>query len=83
MKQTTVVHIQDMITARMRLENPFIERIGVHHEVNGWCCHHVWLHKCAPRLSGAKIGAILAKANKLLAELLQRFEIEDDQRAAG
>ena len=52
-------------------------------KVNGWRCHHVWLHKCAPRGSGANIEAILGEANKLLNELLQSFEIEDDRRAAG
>jgi len=36
-----------------------------------------------PALSKTETAEILAKANNLLAELLQEFEIEDERRSAG
>ena len=36
-----------------------------------------------PKLSSDEIAAILVDANKILAELLRDYEIDDERRAAG
>ena len=81
MGKTNVVHIEDMVTARYRLNDPDIKRIGVERSNTCWRCHRVWVQRDVPRLSKAEIAAILVDANEILAELLQKYEIEDDQGA--
>ena len=82
-KRTKRVHIEDMLTIRLRRDNPDVQRIGVERGPNGWRCHPLWLHKDGPALSKTETAEILAEANKLLAQLLQEFEIEEEQRATG
>jgi hypothetical protein len=81
--KTNIVHIEDMITTRYRLDDPDIERIGVERGNTGWRCHRVWLHEDVPKLLGDEIAAILVDANKILAELLQDYEIDGERRAVG
>ena len=75
--------MEDMLGMCLRRQHPEINRIGIEHGPTGWRCHRVWLRKRAPQWPDAKTEAILAEANKLLDELLQSFEIEDERRAAG
>ena len=75
MKQTSEIEIEDIITARLRREDPDIERIGVHHDGADWRCHRVWLAKDAPRLYAEETKTILQKANLILADLLKGREI--------
>ena len=75
MNKTKDIEIEDIITARMRREDPDIERVGVHHDIHGWQCHRVWLAKDAPRPSAKETKAILDKANVILADLLSEHEI--------
>ena len=82
-KKTNASEVEDIITARYRLNDPDIERIGVERGPDGWRCHQVWLYKDVPRLPKSEIAAILRTANVILAKLLQEFEIEDERRTAG
>ena len=75
------VHIEDMITTRYRLDDPDVVRIGIERGNVGWRCHRVRLQRGLPRLPTAEVEAILVDANKILADLLQEYEIDDDQRA--
>jgi len=75
MKQVTDVEIEDIITAKMRRDDPDIERVGVRQEEQGWRCHWVWVMNDAPRLTAKERGAILENANLILAELLNDYEI--------
>ncbi|MBV9977016.1 MAG: hypothetical protein JO105_16640 [Hyphomicrobiales bacterium] len=74
MKQGSDVAIEYIITARMRRDDPDIERVGVRREEQGWCCHWVWVMNDAPRLTATERGAILYKANLILAELCKDYE---------
>jgi len=67
---------------RLRRQHPEIERIGIERGPTGWRSHRVWLRKRAPQ-SDAKTGAVLVEANRVLAELLESFEIEDERGVAG
>jgi len=75
MRQASEIQVEDMITARMRRDDPDIERIGVRQAKDGWRCYWVWLMKDAPRLSTKEREAILAKANLILADLEKDFAI--------
>ena len=75
MKQVSGGEIEDIITARMRRDDPDIERVGVRHEEQGWCCLWVWVMNDAPRLTAKERGSILYQANLILAELLKDYEI--------
>ena len=80
MKQVSDVEIEYIITARMRRDDPDIERVGVRREEQGWCCHWVWVMNDAPRLTATERGAILHTANLILAELLKDYAIVATRR---
>jgi hypothetical protein len=69
------VQIEDMITTRYRSDDPDIKRVGVARGPDGWRCYRVWLQMDVPPLPEAEIEAILADTDKILAELLQKYEI--------
>ena len=64
-----------MITARMRHDNPDIERIGVREAKDGWHCYWVWLMSDAPRLTKKERDEVLAKANLILDDLQKDLAI--------
>ena len=82
MEKTNIVHVEEMITARYQLDDPDIERIGVERGNTGWRCHEIQICEDAPKLQTDEMAAILVDANKILAELLEKYEIEEEQRTA-
>jgi len=57
MKQANEVETEDIITVRMRRDDPDIERVGVRVEQQGGCCHGVWRMHDAARLTAAERGS--------------------------
>ena len=74
MRAIQVIHVEDMITAKMRQRYPDIERIGIRRSAQGWRCESVWMSKGAPS-PDSDYQRLLAEADGLLADLLREYEI--------
>jgi len=71
MRQTSESEIEDIITSRLRRDDPDIERISIREEGVGWRCHWIWLANDAPRLTMEEWNTVLDKANLILVDLLK------------
>jgi hypothetical protein len=74
MRAIQVIHVEDMITAKMGQRYPDIERIGIRRSAQGWRCESVWMSKGAPS-PDSDYQRLLAEADGLLADLLREYEI--------
>jgi len=81
MEKTDRTFVEKLITDRYRLDDPDIKRIGVKREPDGWRCYRLWLQVDVAPMPKDEVEAILADANEMLAELLHKYEIEDDHGA--
>lgn len=69
MRRMREVHIEDAVTARMRLRHPKIRRIGVKPYAHGWRCYQVWMVRGAPTPSYEETDRLLAEANAILTRI--------------
>jgi hypothetical protein len=75
MRRMQEIHIEDAVTARMKLRYPKIRRIGVKRYAEGWRCYRALMVKGAPIPSYEQTDALLAEANTILAEITAKHEI--------
>jgi len=81
MEKINTTFVEKLITDRYRLDDPDIKRIGVKREPDGWRCYRLWLQVDVAPMPEDEVEAILAEAHEMLAELLLKYEIENDHRA--
>ena len=66
MRRMRDVHIEDTVTARMKLRHPEIRRVEVKAYAHGWRCYQVWTVRRAPTPSYEETDQLLAEADAIL-----------------